>query len=147
MQHDLAGLQVLKKALGIIHMGGKELVEEAAQEGLVYLPKERKFVSPPLQSAIIRLGKGGIERELTAQRIRSMIDATRANYRNIKRLCDTTQDPTYCFFAESILPQLERVLEEFEQGINRAKPLRIYRIDEENNVGDVLLEIKRPSDY
>ena len=49
--------------------------------------------------------------------------------------------------AESILPYLESALEEFEQGINIAKPLKIYRIDENNNVGDVLLEIHRPRDY
>jgi len=70
-----------------------------------------------------------------------------ANYRNIKRICDTTQDPGYCYMSEAILPYLESALEEFEQGINIEKPLKIYSIDENNNVGEVLLEIRRPHDY
>jgi len=30
----------------------EELIEQTSQEGLTYLPQERKFVSPALQAAI-----------------------------------------------------------------------------------------------
>jgi len=125
----------------------EELIEQASQEGLTYLPKERKFVSPALQAAVSKFGTKKIQTQLTTGRIKSIINATLANYRNIRRICDTTQDPSYCYMAEAILPYLESALEEFEQGINIAKPLKIYRIDENNNVGEVLLEIHRPNDY
>jgi hypothetical protein len=125
----------------------EELIEQASQEGLTYLPQQRKFVSPALQAAISKFGTKKIQIQLDTGRIKSIIDSTRANYRNIKRICDTTQDPSYCYMSESILPYLESALEEFEHGINIAKPLKIYRIDENNNVGDVLLEIHRPADY
>ena len=128
-------------------MDAEELIEQTSQEGLTYLPQERKFVSPALQAAISKFGAKKIQVQLDTKRIKSIIASTRANYRNIKRICDTTQDPSYCYMAESILPYLESALEEFEQGINIAKPLKIYRIDENNSVGDVLLEIHRPRDY
>ena len=128
-------------------MDAEELIEQVSQEGLTYLPKERKFVSPALQAAVSKFGAKKIQAELTARRIKSIINATFANYRNIKRICDTTQDPSYCYMSEAILPYLESALEEFEQGINIAKPLKIYSIDENNNVGEVLLEIRRPHDY
>lgn len=128
-------------------MDAEELVQEAIEEGLTYLPKERKFVSPALQAAVSKFGAKKIETQLTSARIKSIINSTLANYRNIRRLCDTTQDPSYCYMSEAILPYLENALEEFEQGINIAKPLKIYRIDENNDLGDVLLEIYRPRDY
>ena len=128
-------------------MDAEELIEQASQEGLTYLPKEKKFVSPALQAAVSKFGMKKIHSQLDMGRIKSIISSTRANYRNIKRICDTTQDPSYCYMSEAILPYLENALEEFEQGINIAKPLKIYKIDENNNVGDVLLEIHRPHDY
>ncbi len=128
-------------------MDCSELLEEASRGGLIYMPKERKFVSPSLQTAVLKFGIKRVQAELTTARIRSMVNATRSNYRNIKRICDTTQDPGYCYMAESILPQLERILEEFEHSIRSAKPLMIYGIDENDNVGGLLLEIRRPDDY
>lgn len=62
-------------------------------------------------------------------------------------MCDTAQDPSYCYMSEAILPQLEGLLEEFEEGINVGKPLKVYRVDENNRVGEVILEIHRPGDY
>lgn len=128
-------------------MDAEELVEQASQEGLVYIASERKFVSASLQVAISKFGSKRILVLLTPARIKLMINTTRTNYRNIRRICDTTQDPSYCYLAESILPQLEAVLDEFEQGINSAKPLRIYGIDENNKADGVILEIYRPSQY
>jgi len=128
-------------------MNAEELIEQASQEGLTYLPKERKFVSPALQAAVAKFSAKKVQTQLTAGRIKSIINATLTNYRNIKRIYNTTQDPSYSYMSEVILPDLEKALEEFEQGINIAKPLKIYRIDENNNVGDVLLEIHRPHDY
>ena len=77
-------------------MDAEELMAQASQEGLTYLPKERKFVSPALQAAVSKFGVKKITSQLTAGRVRSIVNATLANYRNIKRLCDTTQDPSYC---------------------------------------------------
>ncbi|MFQ5940799.1 MAG: hypothetical protein ACE5KA_03775 [Nitrososphaerales archaeon] len=128
-------------------MNSEELVEQASQEGLVYIPSEKKFVSASLQAAVSKFGTKKILLILTPARIKLMIGATRSNYRNIKRMCDTTQDPSYCYMAEAILPYLEAALEEFEQGINIAKPLKIYSIDESNKAGEVLLEIYRPHEY
>jgi hypothetical protein len=125
----------------------EELVEQAAQEGLTYLPNERKFVSPALQAAVSKFGAKKVGTRLTTEKIKSIVNATLTNYRNIKRICDTTQDPSYCYMSEAILPYLENALDEFEQGINIAKPLKIYKIDENNNIGEVLLEIHRPHDY
>lgn len=128
-------------------MDVEELVEEASQEGLVYVPSEKKFVSASLQAAVAKFGQKRILALLTPARIKLMINATRANYRNIKRMCDTTQDPSYCYMAEAILPYLEAALDEFENGINIAKPLRIYSIDENNKADGALLEIYRPPEY
>ncbi|MEM2760909.1 MAG: hypothetical protein QXU32_12725 [Nitrososphaerales archaeon] len=128
-------------------MNIEELVEEASKEGLVYIASEKKFVSASLQAAVSKFGSKRILSLLTPARIKSLVNCTRANYRNIKRICDTTQDPSYCYMSEAILPHLESVLEEFEQGINTDKPLRIYGIDENNKVDGILLEIYRPSEY
>jgi len=128
-------------------MDAEELVEQASQEGLVYIPSEKKFVSASLQVAVSKFGPKRILTLLTPSRIKLMINATRSNYRNIKRMCDTTQDPSYCYMSEAILPYIESALEEFEQGINIAKPLKIYGINEDNKVDGVLLEICRPREY
>lgn len=128
-------------------MDAKELVEEALQEGLVYVPSEKKFVSASLQAAVSKFGLKRILALLTPVRIKLMIDTTRANYRNIKRMCDTTQDPSYCYMSEAILPYLEAALDEFENGINITKPLKIYSVDENNKAGGALLEIYRPPEY
>lgn len=128
-------------------MNAEELVEQVLQEGLVYIPSERKFVSASLQAAVSKFGPKRILALLTPEKIKLMIDSTRINYRNIKRICDTTQDPSYCYMAESILPLIEGILDEFEQGLNREKPLRIYSIDENNRADGVLLEIYRPNEY
>jgi hypothetical protein len=128
-------------------MDAGELVEQASEEGLVYVPTERKFISASLQAAVSKFGPKRITSLLTPEKIRLMISSTRSNYRNIKRMCDTTQDPSYCFMAEAILPHIEAALDEFEQGINVAKPLRIYGIGENNKPSDVILEIYRPREY
>ena len=128
-------------------MDVEELVEQASQEGLVYVPSEKKFVSASLQAAVSKFGPKRILSLLTPARIKLMINSTRSNYRNIKRMCDTTQDPSYCYMSEAILPYLEAALDEFENGINIAKPLRIYSIDENNKTGGLLLEIYRPPEY
>ena len=95
-------------------MDAEELLEQASQEGLTYLPKQRKFISPALQAAVSKFGAKKVQTQLTPERIRSIISATRTNYRNIKRICDTTQDPSYCYMSEAILPYLESASEEFE---------------------------------
>lgn len=128
-------------------MNAEELVEQASQEGFVYIPSEKKFVSASLQAAVSKFGSKKILVLLTPARIKSMINATRSNYRNIKRMCDTTQDPSYCYMSEAILPYLEAALDEFEQGINIAKPLRIYSVDDNNKTAGVLLEIYRTQEY
>lgn len=128
-------------------MDAEELVEQASLEGLVYIPSEKKFVPASLQAAVSKFGPKRILALLTPVRIKLMINATRSNYRNIKRMCDTTQDPSYCYMSEAILPYLEAALDEFENGINIAKPLRIYSIDENNKAGGALLEIYRPPEY
>lgn len=98
-------------------MDVEELVEQASQEGLVYVPSEKKFISASWQAAVSKFGPKRILALLTPVRIKLMINATRANYRNIKRMCDTAQDPSYCYMAEAILPYLEAELDEFENGI------------------------------
>lgn len=128
-------------------MDAEELVVQASEEGLVYIPSERKFVSASLQAAVSKFGPKRVLSLLTPPRIKSIIDSTRTNYRNIKRICDTTQDPSYCYLAETILPSIEASLDEFENGINIEKPIRIYGIDENNKADGVLLEIYRPRDY
>jgi hypothetical protein len=128
-------------------MDAQELIEQASQEGLIYIPAEKKFVSPSLQTAVTKFGSKKILALLTPDRVKLMISSTRSNYRNIKRMCDTTQDPSYCYMSEAILPYLESALDEFEQGINVAKPLKIYSIDENNKTGGILLEIYRSSEY
>jgi hypothetical protein len=128
-------------------MDAEELVEQASQEGLVYIPSEKKFVSASLQVAVSKFGPKRILTLLTPSRIKLLINATRSNYRNIKRICATTQDPSYCYMSEAILPYIEAALEEFEQGINIAKPLKIYGINEDNKADGVLLEIYRPREY
>lgn len=50
-------------------MDKNELIAQTAQEGLVYIPKERKFVSSVLQVAVLKFGPEKISQALTAERI------------------------------------------------------------------------------